>query len=161
MFWVIPACSGRSRNSSVVDFTVGSRLGTPRSTRDGERDVCLTARSRQAPYAPEEELSVYAIVRAGGRQEKVAVGDVVTMDKVKSASGGTVQFPVLMLVDEGQITSSAADLANASVTGEVVEATKGPKIDILRFHNKTGYRRRQGHRAQLLRVRITGIETGK
>jgi len=104
---------------------------------------------------------VYAIVRAGGRQEKVAVGDVFELDRVSGEPGATVELPAVLVVDGGWVTTDAAALAAVSVTAEVVEHTKGPKIDILKFKNKTGYRRRQGHRQQLTRVKVTGIETGK
>jgi len=104
---------------------------------------------------------VYAIVRAGGRQEKVAVGDVLELDRVAGEPGATVQLPALLLVDGAQVTTDAATLAAVSVTAEVVEHTKGPKIDILKYKNKTGYRKRQGHRQKLTQVRVTGIETGK
>ena len=94
---------------------------------------------------------MYAIVRAGGRQEKVAVGDVFELDRINGEVGSTLTLPTLLLVDGAAVTS------DATVTAEVVEHTKGPKIRILRYKNKTGYRRRQGHRAQLTKVRVTGI----
>jgi large subunit ribosomal protein L21 len=100
---------------------------------------------------------VYAIVRAGGRQEKVAIGDVVELDRINGEVGSTLTLPTLLLVDGAAVTSDATALAGITVTAEVVEHTKGPKIRILRYKNKTGYRRRQGHRAQLTKVRVTGI----
>jgi large subunit ribosomal protein L21 len=103
---------------------------------------------------------VYAIVRAGGRQEKVAVGDVLEIDRLLAEPGSTVELPVLLLVDGASVTSDKAALAKATVTVEVVAATKGPKIDILKFKNKTGYRKRQGHRQKHTQVKVTGIETG-
>jgi large subunit ribosomal protein L21 len=102
---------------------------------------------------------VYAIVRAGGRQEKVAVGDLVQVDRLAGDPGTTLQLPVLLLVDGDTVTSDAASLAKATVTVEVVAAAKGPKIDILKYKNKTGYRKRIGHRSKLTQVRVTGIET--
>ncbi len=104
---------------------------------------------------------MYAIVRAGGRQEKVAVGDVLVIDRVAGEAGSTVQLPALLVVDEGQVTSDAAALAGVTVTAEVVAATKGPKIRILKYKNKTGYKKRLGHRSKLTQVKVTGIETGK
>jgi large subunit ribosomal protein L21 len=104
---------------------------------------------------------VYAIVRAGGRQEKVAVGDVVVLDRLSGDPGATVQLPALLVVDGDAVTADAEALAGVTVTAEVVDHTKGPKIDILKFKNKTRYRRRQGHRQRLTRVKVTGIETGK
>jgi large subunit ribosomal protein L21 len=101
---------------------------------------------------------VYAIVKAGGRQEKVAVGDVVVVDRLAAGAGATVELPALLLVDGEAVTSDAAALAKVKVTAEVVRDEKGPKIDILRYKNKTGYRRRQGHRQQLTRLKVTGIK---
>ncbi len=104
---------------------------------------------------------MYAIVKAGGRQEKVAVGDTVIVDRMAAPVGATVSFPALLLVDGETVTTDAAALAAVKVTGEVLEETKGPKIDILRYKNKTGHRRRQGFRAKLTRVKITAINGAK
>ena len=103
---------------------------------------------------------VYAIVRAGGRQEKVSVGDVLEIDRVAAEPGASVELPVLLLVDGESVTTDKSALAKATVTVEIVAATKGPKIDILKYKNKTGYRKRQGHRQKLTQVKVTGIETG-
>ncbi len=100
---------------------------------------------------------MYAIVRAGGRQEKVAVGDVLTVDRLAGEPGSTVELTPVLVVDGQTVTSDTSALAKVKVTAEIVEATKGPKIDILRYKNKTGYRRRQGHRSKLTRIKVTGI----
>ncbi|MBD3690196.1 50S ribosomal protein L21 [Nanchangia anserum] len=100
---------------------------------------------------------VYAIVKAGGRQEKVSVGDVVVVDKLDAEAGDSVSFAPVMIVDGDQVVSDPAALADKTVSGEVLAQTKGPKIRILKYKNKTGYRKRQGHRAQLTEVKITSI----
>ncbi|RHA44639.1 50S ribosomal protein L21 [Cellulomonas rhizosphaerae] len=100
---------------------------------------------------------VYAIVKAGGRQEKVAVGDIVVVDRLAAKAGASVELPALLLVDGDKITTDAAALAKVTVTAEVVRDEKGPKIDILKYKNKTGYRVRKGHRQQLTRLKVTGI----
>ena len=100
---------------------------------------------------------MYAIVRSGGQQQKVAVGDVIEIDKVAHEIGDSVTLPVVMLVDGEKVTAGADALAKASVTAEVLGATKGPKITILKYKNKTGYKVRKGHRQQLTRLRVTGI----
>jgi large subunit ribosomal protein L21 len=102
---------------------------------------------------------VYAIVRAGGRQEKVSIGDVLVMDRVAGNAGTTVRLKPVLLVDGDTVTSDAGSLANVTVTAEVVAATKGPKITILKYKSKTGYRKKQGHRQQLTRVKVTGIDS--
>jgi large subunit ribosomal protein L21 len=105
---------------------------------------------------------VYAIVRSGGHQHKVAVGDTLTVDRLAQAPGESITLPAVLLVDDaGAVTTDAAALAKATVTAEVVEETKGPKIEIHLFKNKTGYHRRQGFRSRLTTLRVTGIETGK
>lgn len=99
---------------------------------------------------------MYAIVRAGAKQQKVAVGDVIEIDLVTTPVGDTFTLPVVMTVD-GE-TVKATDLADASVTVEVLGGTKGPKIVIQKYKNKTGYKKRQGHRQELTRVKVTGIK---
>ena len=104
---------------------------------------------------------MYAIVRAGGRQEKVAVGDVVQIDKVDGEPGSSITLPALLVVDGETVTSDAKTLAGVTVTAEVVGAVKGPKITIMKFKNKTGYRKRQGHRQKYTEVKVTDIAAGE
>ena len=101
---------------------------------------------------------VYAVVRAGGRQEKVEVGTIVTMDRVKNIKDGKVQLAAVLLVDGDNITTDAEKLAKVKVTAEFIENLRGPKIHIQKFKNKTGYKKRQGHRQELTKVKITGIK---
>ena len=101
---------------------------------------------------------VYAVVRAGGRQEKVEVGTIVTLDRIKADENGNIQLAPVLLVDGDKITSDAKSLAKITVTAEVLEDLRGPKIVIQNFKNKTGYKKRQGHRQDLTRVKVTGIK---
>ena len=101
---------------------------------------------------------MYAIVRAGGRQEKVAVGDLISLDRVQAKRGETVVLPTVLIVDGDKVNS---DAAGVTVTAEVIDHNRGPKIEILRYKNKTGYRRRQGHRADLTDVQIISIGSEK
>ena len=102
---------------------------------------------------------MYAIVRSGGLQKKVAVGDVIEIDRVTTGVGDNVSLPAVLLVDGETVTTDAAALAKVAVTAEVLGETKGPKIKILKYKNKTGYRRRQGHRQKYTQVKVTGIDT--
>jgi large subunit ribosomal protein L21 len=104
---------------------------------------------------------MYAIVKTGGKQYKVAVGDVVTVEKLDVALGTSVALPAILLVDGTDVTTDATELAAVAVTGEVLGQVKGPKIKIHKFKNKTGYHKRIGHRQKLSQVRVTGIESGK
>lgn len=101
---------------------------------------------------------MYAIVKTGGKQYKVAVGDVVEVEKLEGDPGTAVAFPAILLVDGESVTTDAASLANVAVTGEVVAQVKGPKIKIHKFKNKTGYHKRQGHRQKLTTVKVTAID---
>ena len=101
---------------------------------------------------------VYAVVRAGGRQEKVQVGSIVVLDRLQAQVGEKVELAAVLLVDGDAVTTDADKLAKVSVTAEVLGNERGPKIVIQKFKNKTGYKKRQGHRQDLTRVKITGIK---
>jgi large subunit ribosomal protein L21 len=104
------------------------------------------------------ENATYAVVKTGGKQYKVAVGDIVKVEKIESEPGSSVSLPVALVVNGATVTTSADDLAKVAVTGEILEHTKGPKIRIHKFKNKTGYHKRQGHRQQLTVLKVTGIK---
>ncbi|GAA1385862.1 50S ribosomal protein L21 [Pseudonocardia kongjuensis] len=99
---------------------------------------------------------MYAIVKTGGKQYKVAVDDVVTVEKLDGEPGAEISLPAVLLVDGDQVTTDVSGLTSA-VTATVVEHTKGPKIRIHKFKNKTGYHKRQGHRQPLTKVQVTAI----
>ena len=101
---------------------------------------------------------MYAIVRAGGRQEKVSVGDVLIVDKLKGAPGDSVELAPILLVDGDTVTTDASALAKVKVSAEIVKATKGPKITIMKYKNKTRYRKRQGHRQHSTQIKVTAID---
>jgi len=100
---------------------------------------------------------VYAIVRCGGRQEKVALDDVVTVDKLPGEAGSSVTFKAVLVVDGERVISDPAEVSRYQVTADIVGDAAGPKINMIQYRNKTGYRRRLGHRQRYTQVRITGI----
>jgi large subunit ribosomal protein L21 len=100
---------------------------------------------------------MYAIVATGGKQLKVAAGDVVTVEKLDAAAGENVTFDVIFLADEDTIVVDPAELASAKVTGEVLEHFKGEKAIIFKFKKRKGYKRLKGHRQLLTKVRITDV----
>jgi large subunit ribosomal protein L21 len=101
---------------------------------------------------------MYAIVKTGGKQYKVAEGDLVKVEKLEGEPGASVALTPVLLVDGSNVKSKSDDLANVSVAAEIVEHTKGPKIHILKYKNKTGYKKRQGHRQPLTVLKVTGIK---
>jgi len=104
---------------------------------------------------------VYAIVRCGGRQEKAAVDDVLTVDKLAGEVGSSVTLPAVLVIDDGKVISDPAEVGGYQVTAEILGAASGPKINMIHFKNKTGYRRRLGHRQKYTQVKITGIGEAK
>ena len=104
---------------------------------------------------------MYAIVKTGGKQYKVAEGDVIEVEKLVGEPGDTVTLPAVLLVDGESVVTDAAKLSGIAVTAELVAHTKGPKIRIHKFKNKTGYHKRQGHRQPLTQIKVTGISSGK
>jgi large subunit ribosomal protein L21 len=104
---------------------------------------------------------MYAIVKTGGKQYRVAEGDVIEIEKLTGAPGDAVNLSAVLVVDGDDLVTEAAKLATFAVNAVVVEHTKGPKIRIHKFKNKTGYHKRQGHRQPLTRVKVTGITSTK
>lgn len=103
-------------------------------------------------------MAMYAIVKTGGKQYKVAVGDIVKVEKLDEQLDATVSLPIVLLVDGATVITHADTLAHHVVSGQVIDHTKGPKIRIHKFKNKTGYHKRQGHRQQLTVLKITAIQ---
>jgi large subunit ribosomal protein L21 len=104
---------------------------------------------------------MYAIVKTGGKQYKVAEGDVIEVEKLVGEPGDAVNLAAVLLVDGDDLVTDAAKLAKVSVSGEIAAHTKGPKIRIHKFKNKTGYHKRQGHRQKLTQVKVNSISQGK
>lgn len=103
---------------------------------------------------------MYAIIRAGGKQAKVQAGDVIDIERVKSDDKELTFAPLLVVDDKGNAVSDRDALEKAKVTAKVLGGSAGPKIDIFKYKNKTGYRRRQGHRQKYTRIEITEIKLG-
>lgn len=103
---------------------------------------------------------MYAIIRAGGKQHKVAKGDVIQVEKLRPGTDALELTPLFVFGDDGRALTGKSDLAAARVTASVVGDAKGPKVDIFRYRNKTGYRRHTGHRQQYTSLRIDDITVG-
>jgi large subunit ribosomal protein L21 len=99
---------------------------------------------------------MYAVIATGGKQYRVKVGDTLDVEKL-TADGDSVELrPVMLVDDEGEVTVGP-NLGDATVTASIVEQTKGPKLTVFKYKNKTGYRRKNGHRQQLTRIRVDAI----
>jgi len=100
---------------------------------------------------------VYAVVRAGGRQEKVEVGSIITVDRVAPDAKNVVTLDAVLYVDGATVTHDKKELDKITVTAEVLQDLRGPKIVIQKYKNKTGYKKRQGFRSELTKLKVTGI----
>src|ERR1041384_4778350 len=99
---------------------------------------------------------MYAVIRTGGKQARVAEGDQLDVELLGVDEGADVSFTPVLLVDGDTVLAGSA-LAGVTVSGRVVGRTKGPKINAMTYKNKTNSRRRYGHRQHYERVEITGI----
>lgn len=112
----------------------------------------------QTSTEPGTAASTYAIIETGGKQYRVVVGDTLAVEKLPYEPGSDVTFDrVLMIGGDGPARVGTPLLAGASVTGQVAEQYRGPKIVVFKYKPKKRYRRRTGHRQSLTRVAITGI----
>ncbi len=100
---------------------------------------------------------MYAVIETGGKQARVAPGDVVSVERL-SGDSDRFTFDPLMVVDaEGQVLTGPA-LRGATVSARLLGEVKGPKIRIFKYKSKTGYRRRMGHRQKYSQIEIIGID---
>jgi large subunit ribosomal protein L21 len=103
---------------------------------------------------------MYAVVATGGKQYRVTVGDTLDVEVLAPRDDGTVELrPVLIVGDNGEVTAARNALGSARVRASVVDQRKGGKIVVFKYKNKTGYRRKAGHRQSLTRIRIDEIST--
>jgi len=100
-----------------------------------------------------------AVIATGGKQYRVAPGQVIKVERLGKSQGSAVEFDKVLLVNQdGDVTVEPAVLASARVTGEVLSEKKGAKVLVVKFKRRKNYRRHRGHRQTLTAVRITGIE---
>ena len=104
---------------------------------------------------------MYAVIRTGGKQYKVKVGDLIDVEKLGGDDGASLELePLLVVDDDGKVTSAADDLAKAKVTASVVDHHRGKKIRVFTYKNKTRQRRTLGHRQSLTRLKVETIDLG-
>jgi large subunit ribosomal protein L21 len=102
---------------------------------------------------------VYAVIRTGGKQYKVQVGDVIDVEHVADGGGGNVELvPLLVVDDEGKVSARPSELVGAKVTASVVGHHRGEKLRVFTYKNKSGQRHHQGHRQSLTRLKVEGID---
>ena len=104
----------------------------------------------------------YAVLKSGGKQYKVSAGDVILVEKILGESGSKITFEDIIMMGEGaQIHIEETQLKTASVTGEIIEQTRGPKLIIFKKKRRQNYRRKKGHKQDLTAIRIKSIDLKK
>lgn len=101
---------------------------------------------------------MYAIIRTGGKQAKVRTGDVLEVERLKDPGEEVTFVPLLVSDDSGNVITGRSQLDGALVTAKVLGESRGPKVDIFTYKNKSGNRRRMGHRQTYTTIEVTGIE---
>lgn len=101
---------------------------------------------------------MYAVIKTGGKQYRVAENDILSIERLTGEAGATIEFDEVLMVGEGESVKVGEPLvAGAKVTAELVEQTRGPKVIAFKKRRRKNSRRKRGHRQDLSLVRITGI----
>ena len=104
---------------------------------------------------------MYAIVKTGGKQYKVSAGDVISIEKLNAEVGDEVELTAICIVDGDAIEADPAKAAETKVVAEVIDQYKGKKQLVFKFKKRKGYKKLNGHRQQLTKVRITAVGADK
>ncbi len=102
---------------------------------------------------------MYAVFKTGGKQHRVAVGNLIDVEKLDAAAGDTVKFPSVLVVvdDNGQLQVGSPYLEDTVVTGEITQHARAKKTIVFKSKRRKGYKRKLGHRQSFTRVKITAI----
>src|SRR5579863_4600178 len=172
-------CSAKNRYTSMVCLYYQSRQGRPaagveraprrcfrrnratrarvsfRSGREVQAHNEFKVVSRHVRDAALGGIAMYAVIRAGGKQYRVAPGDIIEVEKLSQGGGETVEFSDVLAVSrrEGELGNPA----NVLLTGEVVEQGRGDKVMVFHYKRKKQYKKLNGHRQPYTAVKITGI----
>lgn len=112
----------------------------------------------EAPDRIKAVKNMLAVIKAQGKQYKVAMGDTLTIDRLAGEAGAKVALgEVLMLIDGGKTTVGAPMILGAKVEAEILGHDRGDKILVIKKRRRKGYKRTKGHRQDLTTIKITGI----
>ena len=104
--------------------------------------------------------SAYAVIRTGGKQYRVERGTTLLVERLSAEEGATVALEPLMAASGAETLVASDDLGRVRVQATVLGHQRGPKVRIFKFKPKQGYKRRTGHRQELTRIQVTGIDIG-
>lgn len=105
---------------------------------------------------------MFAVVKTGGKQYVVKENDILSIEKIEGEKGSTISLENILLVAEGEdVSLGNPEVKGAKIDVEIVDQFKDKKVEIVKFKRKTGYRRKNGHRQNLTKVKILKITNGK
>ena len=130
-------------------------LGAVAAEADGA--VPVPRRLRPRRHRPRPNELMYAIVKTGGKQYRVEQGQSLLVERLPDSDGGTISLQPLLVVDDSNVLDGE-DLGKVQVEARVVAHVRGPKLRIVKFKPKRGYKRRTGHRQELTRIEVTQIK---
>jgi large subunit ribosomal protein L21 len=104
---------------------------------------------------------MYAIVKTGGKQYRVEEGQSLLVERLTGEDGAALELRPLLYVDGSTVLDAAEELARVTVSAKVLSQERGPKLRIVKFKPKRGYKRRTGHRQDLTRIEVTSIALGR
>jgi large subunit ribosomal protein L21 len=104
---------------------------------------------------------MYAVIKAGGKQQKVKTGDVIEVELMHRGNDESVSFTPLLVVDDDGKTHFGKELGKATVTAKILGEEKGDKVKVFKYRPKTGYSKRQGHRQMYTLVEIEKVSLGR
>jgi large subunit ribosomal protein L21 len=134
---------------------------SPRSETAKKRSgqVFQPRKTRQETGSEHEDKKMFAVIKTGGKQYRVAANDVITIEKLPAVAGDTVEFSHVLMLGGATVVLGAPTVAGATVAGELVEQARGPKVISFKKRRRQNSRRKKGHRQDLTVVRITEILT--
>ncbi|MEZ6023399.1 MAG: 50S ribosomal protein L21 [Hyphomonadaceae bacterium] len=100
---------------------------------------------------------MFAVIKTGGKQYRVAKDDVIVVEKLAGDAGGKVTFDQVLMTGDGDSVKVGKDISGVTVTGTLVETVKGDKVSVFKKRRRNTYRRRRGHRQEESHVKITAI----
>src|ERR1043166_8758802 len=144
------------RPSSFITFPPAANGRNPGQIQRGS-GLPRSRPGRPSAGIEHEEETMFAVIKTGGKQYRVAEKDVITIDKVKGAPGDLVEFAEVLVLGGDNIMIGTPTVAGASVAGEVVEQTRGAKVIAFKKRRRKNSRRKRGHRQELPGIRTTEI----
>lgn len=135
-------------------------MATSTTTKKAPAKKPAVAKKPAAKKVSKASADEFAVIKTGGKQYRVSVGEIITIEKFKeeSTKGDTVSFDQVLMKDNGtETTIGTPVISGAVVTGEVVLVGRAPKVTVIKYKQKSRYMKKNGHRQPYIKVKITAL----